>query len=150
MLEERYSRAKTLDGTRSFHHFSSSAVGSVTYRRTAYDERPAGTRNFFAPARLYSAENISPGCFVACQYDSHWWNGIVECVESADVFVNCLHPHGRSASYYWPAHQDKCWVPYSNIISKLSSPNVMTSTGRQFCFPVEELNHAEEIFGRNW
>ena len=149
-LKERYKRAKTVDGTRSFHHFCSSAVGSVTYRRTAFDEQPAGTRNFFVPARLYSAEELSAGCYVACSYDNHWWIGIIECVESADAQVNFLHPHGPSTSFHWPARQDSCWVPFPNIILKLSPPDVMTSTGRQFCFPAEELKGVQAIFVREW
>ena len=144
-LKERYKRAKTVDGTRSFHHFCSSAVGSVTYRRTAFDEQPAGTRNFFVPARLYSAEELSAGCYVACSYDNHWWIGIIECVESADAQVNFLHPHGPSTSFHWPARQDSCWVPFPNKILKL-----MTSTGRQFCFPAEELKGVQAIFVREW
>ena len=123
---------------------------SFVARRLAYDEQPAGTRNFFVPARLYSAEELSAGCYVACSYDNHWWIGIIECVESADAQVNFLHPHGPSTSFHWPARQDSCWVPFPNKILKLSPPDVMTSTGRQFCFPAEELKGVQAIFVREW
>ena len=81
MLEEWYKKGCTVPGTRSFHHFSSNAVGSITYKRTSSDDVPTGTQSFFVSARTSSADELSIQTYVACSYDEHWWVGIVECFE---------------------------------------------------------------------
>ena len=75
--------------------------------------------------------------------------GVVECVEEGDIKVNFLHPHGPSQSFFWPSRQDSCWVPFTNVISKLSPPDVLTSTGKRYQFITGETNDIQQIFDRS-
>ena len=62
-------------------------------------------------------EQLPIQSYVACNYDEHWWVGcIAEKDESGgDIRVNFLHPFGPSRSFFWPAKEDKCWIPLDNV-----------------------------------
>ena len=146
MLEQRYRKGSTVIGTRSFHHFSSEITGTVIYRRTSSDSRPTGTHCFFHSAPAFTAADLPISTYIACSYDDRWWIGTVQRIEDGDIRVNFLHPSGPSKSFYWPARQDICWVPIVDVLSKLTPPDMSTSTGRRYKFSESQIASVHDIF----
>ena len=70
--------------------------------------------------------------FVACFYDGKCWIGLVFETnrEHQDLKVNFMHPSFPARSFFWPAREDICFVPYGNIVCNVDPPS--TSTGRQY------------------
>ena len=67
-------------------------------------------------------------------------------IEDGDIKVNFLHPSGPSKSFYWPARQDICWVPIVDVLSKLTPPDMSTSTGRRYKFSESQIASVHDIF----
>ena len=89
----------------------------------------AGTFTFSKAANLkVSFDKISANEYVACNYDSNWWAGVVNNVncDEKDVEINFLHPPGPSNGFTWPKRKDACWVPYMNVICKIRPPTILT------------------------
>ncbi len=70
--------------------------------------------------------------FIACQYDSFWWVGLVQEIdqEQEDILVKFMHPHGPSLYFTWPTRDDQCWVPFDMFICRVDTPD--TTTGRTY------------------
>ena len=83
MLSTRFESGKTIPGTRSFHHFSPLSEGEVTYKRVSDDEVVAGTFKFFDVVLADHISHITIMEFIACQYDSLWWVGLLGLTGSA-------------------------------------------------------------------
>ena len=62
--------------------------------------------------------------FVACDYDMHWWIGLLEDInrEKKDRKTTFMHPLGSLASFCWPVMDDICWVPFDKPICKIEAP----------------------------
>ena len=60
---------------------------------------------------------LKPSDFIACNYDSFWWIGMIAEVDihNGDLKIKFMHPHGPSKSFSWPSGDDYCWVPIVNI-----------------------------------
>lgn len=58
--------------------------------------------------------------FIACQYDSFWWIGLVKEInhEQGDILVKFMHPHEPSRTFKWLAREDLCWVPFDKFMCK--------------------------------
>ena len=132
MLFKRFESGRTIPGTRSFHHFLPLSEGKVTYKRVSDDEVAAGTFTFFDIVLADQISNIKIMEFIACQYDSFWWIGLVKEIghEQGDILVKFMHPHGPSRTFKWPAREDLCWVPFDKFMCKVDAPNTMT--GRMY------------------
>ena len=59
--------------------------------------------------------------YVACSYDDYWWIGLIVEVDEEGVLVKFLHPHGPASSFYWPDHDDTCWVPKDALVCKITT-----------------------------
>ena len=106
-------------------------------RRISSDEKPALTFNLCNKQQtlLVKIEDLYPGCFIACVYDSLWYFGMVSEVnaeEEEDVTVKFLHPHGPSPSFFWPKREDACAVPIPHVIAIVDPPKTMTGRTYQF------------------
>lgn len=138
-LQKRFQKGSTVPGTRSFHYFSSTEIGSISYKRISSDYQFAGTHSFFECTPELVIENIKVMSYIACVYDEKWWVGLVEEVDknSNDIYVNFMHPFGPSSTFLWPTREDKCYVNISCILMTLDSPS--TATGRLYSFPTENI-----------
>lgn len=131
-LSNRFENGKTIPGTRSYHHFFPLSEGKISYKRVSDDEAAAGTFTFFDNVTAEQVSDVKTMEFIACQYDSFWWVGLVEEInqEQKDFLVNFMHPHGPSKSFKWPTRDDQCWVPFDKFICKIDTPK--TATGRMY------------------
>jgi hypothetical protein len=132
MLVNRFESGKTVPGTRSYHHFSPVSEGEVAYKRVSDDEVSVGTFKFFDIVLVDKISDVKIIKFIACQYDSHWWVGLVREIdnEQEDILVKFMHPDGQNKMFKWPAREDLCWVPFDKFICKVDTPE--TTTGRIF------------------
>ncbi len=92
-LKTRFLDAKTIPGTRSYHHFvplSSSCIGT---KRASIDEQYASKFDF---AMEVGQLQISPSLnsFTICLYDGEYWIGLIEEIDSAqkDIKIKFMHP----------------------------------------------------------
>ena len=53
---------------------------------------------------------VSHCFYVACKCDEQWWVGMVLEVNQASngIKITFMHPHGSSASLFWPNKDDVC------------------------------------------
>ena len=67
---------------------------------------------------------------MACVYDSYWYIGFVEAVntDEGDITIKFMHPHGPITFCYWPQN-DTCEVPFQHILCEVS---IHTATGRTY------------------
>ena len=68
-----------------------------------------------------TADQVSDGKimeFVACQYDSFWWVGLVQEIdqEQEDILVKFMHPHGPSLNFTWLTRDDQCWADLEIVV----------------------------------
>ena len=110
-LQTRFQKGSTVPGTRSFHFFSSNAVGSISYKRVSSNCQFSGTHNFFKTL-VNVTINDKIMSYVACIYDAKWWVGLVEEVDKCnnEILVNFMHPFGPSKTFIWPQRENKCYV----------------------------------------
>lgn len=52
-----------------------------------------------------------------------------------DAHINFMHPHWPSQTFFWPEHkntgrEDKCWVPFTDIICSIDIPELSSQVGR--------------------
>ena len=99
------------------------------------------------PLGPLSTPVLKDGKFIAAVYDDRWYIGIVEKLDSdnGDIFVKFMHPNGPSFSFFWPKHEDLCWVPSEHILCVVDSPDPLTSRGG-YKFSVKNMN----LIRRNW
>lgn len=140
-LEERFSKAKTVPGTRSFHHFEPKSEDSIATKRVSFDEQYCTVFNFSLDTPMVKMSDVGLQNYVACIYDDKWYVGWVtaKLEDEGDVEVKFLHPHGPAPSFHWPAREDICFIPLNNIISCVSSPTTKAS-GRMYYFARKEMD----------
>ena len=132
-LQNRYAGASTLPGTRSYHVFIPNEVGIISYKRTAEDQVLSGTHNFLKKSLAnYIIPKIQD--YVAVVYDNHWWIGLVEALEeeTLEAKVKFMTPHGPRKSFYWPARDDTCFVPFSSILRIVNTLAPTSQSGRTY------------------
>ena len=113
-LKPRFLNAKTVPGTRSYHHFlSSSCIGA---KRTSIDEKYALKFDFALEIEQIRT-SFSLNSFTICLYDKEYWIGLVEEIDSAqkDNKVKFMQPKCPARSYFWPMRDDVCWVPEEDM-----------------------------------
>ena len=77
------------------------------------------------------------GDYIACMYVYNWYVGLVEdvCEEEGDVRVSFMHPKGSGRPencFFWPARQDICHIPESEILGKISAPIPSSKSARKY------------------
>ena len=93
-MKERYERANTVSGIRSFHHFlpiSDSIIGS---KYVSDDQYYAVQFDFNIVYLLGPGNTLSPSQFVVCLYDRQYWIGIIIALstDNLDVKIKFVHP----------------------------------------------------------
>lgn len=143
-LEERFSKTKTVPGTRCFHHFIPKPKNQIATKRISFDEKFSTIFDFANESPYLKMVDISVNDYIVCTYGDHWYFGLVmekneiEC----DVHVKFLHPHGPAKSFYWPSREDICWTPLCKIISCVNPP-VTKGSGRMYYFAEEEVQSVD-------
>lgn len=139
-LEVRFSQAKTVPGTRSFHCFVPISECEIATKRISSDCTYNMVFNFSGkqnlPEEQLNMAQICTNSYVACMYDDHWFFGLVlsKDEEECDMEIKFMHPFGPSTSFHWPYQKDDiCFVPLQNILS-LVDPPTTKGTGRVYYF----------------
>ena len=129
-LKTRLLDAKTVPGTRSYHHIVPLSGSCIGMKRTLTDEYASKFDFALDIEQIYF--NPSLNSFGICLYDGEYWIGLVEEIDSAqqDIKVKFMHPKCRARSYLWPDRDDICWVPEDNVLHNINAP--ITATGRQY------------------
>ena len=137
-LQERFKVGHTIPGTRSFHVFIPIHPGAIAFKRTAEDDEVSGEHHFFQMKSQLPIPKLQE--FVAAIYDSHWWVGMVVQVSknSWEFQVKFMTPHGPRTTFNWPARDDVCWVPLTNIIRVLQPLSLTSGSGRSYTLAAED------------
>lgn len=141
-LESRFSQAKTVPGTRSFHCFLPQSETVIATKRISSDTKHSMMFDFCGgkavrPEERLNMTQICTNSYVACVYDDHWFFGLIlsKDEEECDVEIKFMHPFGPSTSFHWPYQKDDiCFVPLQNIIRVVDPPTTKGS-GRVYYFP---------------
>lgn len=150
-LESRFSQAKTVPGTRSFHFFSPLSENDIGTKRISSDSNYTLVFNICGEkiiSEQVTMVQICTNSYVSCVYDNHWFFGLVlsKNVEERDVRIKFMHPFGPSKSFYWPYQKDDiCFVPLQNILSIVDPPTTKGS-GRVYYFHNKDMNIADQKF----
>ena len=93
-MKERYKRADTVPGTRSFHQFIPISDSIIGAKYVSDDQYHAVQFVFNIVHLLGPGDTLSPSQFVVCLYDRQYWVGIIMEVstENLDVKVKFMHP----------------------------------------------------------
>ena len=138
-MKDRYSNAKTVPGTRSYHEFVLLSINKLGLKRVS--EQNDYTATFeFGNTTIQSHElQLKVSQFIACVYDDSPWIGTILEIDEAnrDILVKFLHPPLPTRSFHWPEREDKCYIPDTNILSIVKPPVI--STGRQYCLSDEDI-----------
>ena len=59
-------------------------------------------------------------------YDAHWWIGVIATVD--DFFYVPSWPN--SIQFNWPKREDRCFVPFKQVLCRISAP--CSVTGQQY------------------
>ena len=72
--------------------------------------------------------------FIQYTYSNLYRVGIVSetDIKNRNVRVKFMHPPYQSRSCKWPAWEDFCWVPNTNVIIKIDTSSLSTVTGRSY------------------
>lgn len=139
-LQDRFTQAKTVPGTRSFHYFEPLSEDSIATKHTSYNENFCTIFNFSGENHSVKMSDVAIHNYIACIYDDRWYFGLVlsKHEDEGDVKVKFFHPHGPAPSFHWPPKEDICCIPVSNIISCVNSPATKAS-GRMYYFSEKDI-----------
>ena len=136
-LEDRFAKAITIPGNRSYHEFIPSSENTIAMKYCRKDQDVATTFSILNKYKVSdavnsneeSSENVKALDFVSCYYDNYWWIGLVleKDDHQEDSRIKFMHPHGPSPSFVWSSLENICWVPNKLILCKTDS--LTTKTG---------------------
>ena len=97
--------------------------------------------------KFVSLFHVSPGNFIACIYDAHWWIGNVREIseEQENFLIDFMHPHGMAQPFYWPCSMDTFWVPEHHFIAVISDP-ISFATGQYYNLPSIVISNINSKF----
>ena len=117
-LEDRFTKAITIPGTRNYHEFIPLRENTIAMKYCSKDQEVATSFSFSNEDKVSDAvnsnegpsENVKALTFVSCYYDNYWWIGLIlEKVDhQEDSRIKSMHPHGPSPSFVWPSFEDIC------------------------------------------
>ena len=44
-------------------------------------------------------------------------------MEDGDINVKFMHPKAPAKKFFWPDHEDVCWIPMNHMICRLQTPS---------------------------
>ena len=125
-MEERYKRADTVPGTRSFHQFIPISDSVIGAKYVSDNQYYAVQFDFSIVHLLGLGDTLSPSQFVVCLYDRQYWIGIIMEVSSENL-----------QSLKWPSCDDLCWVPNVHVCCLSMHPLLLLP---RFCWVGGGLN----------
>lgn len=132
-LEDRYSSAPSVGGSRSHHCFRRVGDSLVAKKSSggAISLRIKYSSSTLAPSTSIPIAQLRTGDCIAYMYDHDWYIGSITDTNEKenDIEINSMHPKGPSSSFRYPARGDTVWVPLSHVIQKI---DVCTTTTRQY------------------
>ena len=125
-MGERYKRADTVSGTRSFHQFIQISDSIIGAKYVSDDQYYAIQFDFNIVHLLGPGNALSPSQFVVSLYGRQYWGGIIMEVstENLGVKVKFMHPKLPTSSLKWPSHDDLCWVLNVHVCCVGSPPKL--------------------------
>ena len=119
MLDQRFQGAHTIPGTRDHHCFIPTSERAIRVSRVSGD-----TTYFTARAGYIPGVDVEPGQYISCVYEEEWWLGVAmeKSEEFQDITVKFMHPAGPAPSFHWPARDDICHVPFTNVLRVIPAP----------------------------
>ena len=84
-LEDRFAKAITIPGTRSFHEFIAPNENTIAMKYCCKDQEVATTFSFSNEDKVSdvvncsqeSSKNVKALDFVSCYFDNYWWIGLI-------------------------------------------------------------------------
>ena len=142
-LAKQYNTVVPISGTQKFHAFL-----TLKYR-TKVNEKlfsSAVVSSIFLVVKYIQQilfADIS-GYITSIYGDTWWLNYVLDKDEDCSkVQVTFLHPPGPSPSFIYPTPPDILWIPFTDVIYKVSP---ITETGRTCSLPDSEVNKCLGIF----
>ena len=145
-MEERYKRADTVPGTRSFHQFIPISDSIIGAKYVSDDQYHAVQFVFNIVHLLGPGDTLSPSQFVVCLYDRQYWVGIMMEVstENLDVKIKFMHPKLPTPSLKWPSCDDLGWALNVHVCRVVSPPELSSQTARMYYFNTSECEKIEK------
>ena len=142
-LEERFSRTRTIPGTRKLHSF-------VPVSKDRIEVKPFSTSTTSKEERVSCGDDVPIGSisgFVTCVVDNRWWLACVLQLSEDDdgVRVTLLHPPGPRNSFRYPSNEHIVTVTTKDILSVVDP---RTRTGRVYTLTRKEIEAATDKFSR--
>ena len=146
-LNERFSKARTVTGTRSHHCFIPDN-GALYMKRMSDDV-------FFTPCNISALrsppidhESLQPGKYVAAMYDNDWYIGNIlrKSDENKDLYICFMKSNSSKRGFYWPptSKSDECWVPFIEILCLINAPAFQGSRARYYTLEKEDFHKIEK------
>ena len=95
-LEDRFTKSKTVPGTRSSYHFVPISRNKIAHKLTSEDREFLQFDFDKSLTKEIYIKNIKCISYLSCFYNAFWWVGIVTEVNlhEGDLKIEFLHPHG--------------------------------------------------------
>ena len=138
ILEPQFAKAKSVKGTRNHHQFL--PEGS-SMRMIYISGSTSNVDNHIIDTNRMDLNDITPGSYYACKYDNDLYFYIVNYVsmEHGDVNVKFVHPKAPAKKFFWPDHEDVCWIPLNHMICRVKSPS-SGSTAQYYSFDEADID----------
>ncbi len=156
--DARFEHAKTIPGTRSHHVFVPTVDGNLKLGRISQDietDMCTMVSNIGSSVNQLQPVVPSPGQYVAAVYDRKWYvgNAVEISTENRDVRIDFMVKSGpvSKPSFRWPAkgkRDDKCWVPFENVLIIINVPTVASSSGRLYHIDADDLTKIKNLFSQ--
>jgi hypothetical protein len=122
-----------ISGTRAYHCFKPLNSRAITTADTSLSTsfRTHQIKNLKSNSTdILVSEMIMISSYVACEYDGHWWLGIVQ--ESWDhmFYIKFIQSHGPHSNLFWSQRDDYCWIEDCNVLLVIHTPS--TETGQTY------------------
>ena len=85
--------------------------------------------------------DITLGSYYACKYDNdlHFCIANYVSMEYSDINVKFMHPKATAKNFFWPDHEDVCWIPLNHMICRVKPPS-SGSTARYYSFDEADID----------
>ena len=148
-LEEWYTTAKKLPGTRSHHSFVP-RDGKLEMRRLSADQHWTAIDLVSATTSTsINKNNCHPGIYLACSYDNEWYIGNAKEISEVtdDVLVKFMKQDG--VNFRWPNKEDECWIPFINVLAQVNSLKTQGPEQEHIEFQSMSLKKYQSSFRRS-
>ena len=138
ILEPQFAKAEHIKGTRNHHQFL--PEGS-SMRMIYISGSTSNVDNHIIDTNRMDLNDITPGSYYACKYDKDFYFCIVNYVsmEPGDANVKFMHPKAPANKFFWPDHEDVCWIPLNHMICRVKPPS-SGSTAQYYSFDEADID----------